>query len=61
MKDERGKKAIDVAILFGEGNSGLDELNSAADAADAKIKNQMATADACRKYLPIEIWNVEFD
>ena len=26
--------------------------------ADAKRQNQMETADICRKYLPIEIWNI---
>ena len=26
--------------------------------ADARTKNQMETADICRKYLPIEIWNI---
>ena len=30
-----------------------------ADASDAKIKNQKETADICRKYLPIEIWNIK--
>ena len=29
-----------------------------AAAADAKKQNQMETADICRKYLPIEIWNI---
>lgn len=26
----------------------------------AKIKNQLATADICRKFLPIKIWNISF-
>jgi hypothetical protein len=26
--------------------------------ADARTKNQMETADICRQYLPIEIWNI---
>jgi len=30
----------------------------AADAADTKKENQQLTADICRKYLPIEIWNI---
>ena len=30
----------------------------AADAAAAKIKNQLKTANICRKYLPFEIWNI---
>ena len=25
----------------------------------AREKNQQLTADICRKYLPIEIWNIE--
>ena len=45
-----------------------DELDSAASAyaayaaafAAAKVKNQKETADICRKYLPIEIWNQNF-
>jgi hypothetical protein len=28
-------------------------------AADARKKNQQLTADICRKYLPIEIWNID--
>jgi hypothetical protein len=31
----------------------------AADAADARTKNQMETADICRKYLPKEVWNIK--
>jgi hypothetical protein len=31
---------------------------AAAYVADAKIKNQLKTADICRQYLPIEIWNI---
>jgi hypothetical protein len=31
---------------------------SAASYHAAKQKNQKLTADVCRKYLPIEIWNV---
>ncbi|MEO6542193.1 MAG: hypothetical protein ABIN74_14415, partial [Ferruginibacter sp.] len=26
----------------------------------AKIKNQLSTADTCRKFLPIKIWNITF-
>jgi hypothetical protein len=29
------------------------------DATDAREQNQRQTADICRKYLPIEIWNIE--
>ena len=25
---------------------------------DAKTENQKETADICRKYLPIEVWNI---
>jgi len=33
--------------------------NAAANAADtAKKENQQLTADICRKYLPIEVWNI---
>ena len=32
---------------------------AAADAADARTKNQMETADICRKYLPIQIWKIK--
>jgi pyruvate-formate lyase-activating enzyme len=111
MKDGRSAKAVEVAILFGEGKATGEELNAAAadaadaaaytdadavyaayaavyttaaadaaaytaaaaaaaavyttvytiaayDATDAKKKNQMETADICRKYLPFEIWNL---
>lgn len=106
MKDERSRKAVDVAIAFGEGRATRKELNSAADAAAnaasttvddsaaaaayaaanatysdaatdaaiayavvatanadtvfyvaAKKGRQRQTADICRKYLPLEIWN----
>ena len=89
MRDERSRKAIDIAIRYGEGNATDGELADAADAASAayeayeayvayaadaadaaadaaayaadaaKKKNQKQTADICRKYLPIEIWNIE--
>ena len=32
---------------------------TAAAYADAKKENQQQTADICRKYLPIEIWNIK--
>jgi hypothetical protein len=36
--------------------------NAAANAAyAARIKNQQETADICRKYLPIEVWNIVED
>jgi len=58
MKDERSIKAVDTAIAFGEGKATREELDKAADAADAaawvaayKKENQMKTADICRKYI----------
>jgi len=33
---------------------------AAAYAASDKIQNQLLTADICRKYLPIEIWKLEY-
>ena len=67
MKDERSIKAVDAAIAFGEGKISRDELDAAAaDAAAfaaavaaAKKENQQLTADICRKYLPIEVWNIK--
>lgn len=35
--------------------------DDAADVAAAKKANRQLTADICRKYLPIEIWNVKED
>jgi len=36
-----------------------DAAYAAADAAaDARKQNQLLTADICRKYLPIETWNI---
>ena len=77
MKDERSRKAVEMAIRFGEGDATREQLNDAADAAayaaaayadaaayaayaaadaaaayaDVRKKNQMLTADICRKYL----------
>ena len=79
IKDERGRKAIDVAIAFGEGRATKEELDTVAiavyaaatatyaavyavaktaavyatttTAAYAKNKNQLETADICRKYI----------
>jgi len=33
--------------------------DAAADSASNYKKNQMETADICRKYLPINIWNIK--
>jgi hypothetical protein len=112
MTDERSKKAIDIAIAFGEGRATYEELENAGKAAGdangafdlfkaafcarviasnpihledancefgriaayaafaasaasaawaaydaAKKQNENLTADICRKYLPIEIWD----
>ena len=61
MKDKRSIKAVDDAIAFGNGEIDVEKLNTAyADAADAaKKENQQQTADICRKYLPIAIWNIK--
>ena len=69
MKDERSTKAIDVAILFGQGKASREELDAAAadaddadadaadayTAADAKRKNQQETADICRRILTEDV------
>ena len=39
-------------------NEAYDAVAYATAADAAKIKNQKETADICRKYLPIEIWNI---
>ena len=59
MKDERSLNAVDAAIAFGEGKISKDELMKATAAAyaDALKANQKQTADICRKYLPLSIWN----
>ena len=52
MSDERSLIAVDVAIAFGEGKATREELDAAADAADAAAAaNQHKTADICRKYI----------
>jgi hypothetical protein len=45
MTDERSVKAVDVAIAFGEGRATLDELDTAAYAADAADAAAYAYAD----------------
>jgi hypothetical protein len=65
MRDERSTKAVDIAIAYGEGRATKEELEEATFAAafaaeaaySAGRKNQKQTADICRKYLPIELWN----
>lgn len=67
MKDKRSVLAVDAAIAFGNGLISKKELEAAAadaDAADAdaayaaaKKANQLETANICRKYLPLEIWD----
>jgi len=67
MKYQRSKDAVKAAIDFGRGKIDEGQLRNASDAADAayaaayafnaayaaaaRIKNQKATADICRKYL----------
>lgn len=64
MKDQRSINACEVALKFADGLATREELNAAAFAAytaadaAARIKSQKETADICRKYLPIEIWNL---
>jgi hypothetical protein len=72
MKDERSIKAVDMAIAYGEGKCTIEELETAYAAAYSAVaysaatndaatitKNRQETADICRKYLPIEIWNIK--
>ena len=70
MKDERSKNAIAVAIKYGNNEATSEELSAAYAAAfaaaayaaaafaaaAARTKNQLETADICRQYLPIEMW-----
>ena len=62
MKDERSIAAVDMAIKYGEGNATDSELAAAADAAydatadaDARKQSQQATAEICRKYIPLDL------
>lgn len=70
MEDKRSIKGVDAAIAFGEGKISKEELLAAAAdaraadgaawaawAADDMIQNLKQTADICRKFLPLEIWN----
>lgn len=50
--------AISYSAAYSVAYSADDAVYSAAT---AKMKNQKETADICRKYLPIEIWNITFD
>ena len=50
MEDERSIKAVDMAILFGEGRATLDELKAAYAAADAAYAAAAAAADAAAAY-----------
>ena len=60
MKDQRSIDACEIALKFADGLATREEL-AAADADAARIKNQQETADICRKYLPIELWNIVED
>ena len=62
MKDERSIAAVDMAIKYGEGNATDSELAAAADAAYdatadayARKQSQQATAEICRKYIPLDL------
>ena len=62
MKDERSIAAVDMAIKYGEGNATDSELAAAAAAAydatadaAARKQSQQATAEICRKYIPLEL------
>jgi hypothetical protein len=59
MTEERSLNAVDVALAFGEGRATREELAYAANAADEAFaaKKQNQTADICRKFLPIKIWD----
>ena len=73
MKDERSSNCVDVCLAYGKGEATDEELTKAAaaawaakaaaraaDEAAAKTKNQMETAEICRKHLKeamIEKWN----
>lgn len=68
MKDKRSIAAVDAAIAFGNGQIDENQLSAAYSAAAsafaaaaysaANKKSQQETADICRKYLPIEVWNI---
>lgn len=47
-----------IAAAYCADNAAYSAAYASDDDADAKKKNQKLTADICRKYLPIEIWNV---
>lgn len=63
MKDERSIKAVDAAIAFGNGDISREELDATAAyaAGGERTKNQKLTADICRKFLPIEVWNIDIN
>ena len=51
--------AADAAAAAAYAAADADAYAAAADAAAAARKaNQLLTADICRKYLPIEVWNI---
>jgi hypothetical protein len=52
--DAAAAYAADAAAAYA-----ADAAYAYANRAAARKANQMATADACRKYLPIEIWNIK--
>jgi len=73
MKDERSKKAVEVAIAFGEGKATHEQLTSAyaaaaddaaaaayaaAYAAYAADANRKQTSDICRQFLTEEVFKI---
>ena len=56
LADAAAAGAADAAVAYA---AAAGAAAYAADAAvDARKKNQQETADICKKYLPIEIWNI---
>ena len=65
MKDKRSRKAVDVAIEYGQGKVTKKELiyyaaaAYAADAVDAAKKtNRIKTADICREHLTDAVFSI---
>ncbi len=50
--------AAAYAAAYAAAAAAADAADAAADAADALKESQMATANICRQYLPIGIWNI---
>ena len=50
--------AASAAAAAADASADADAAYAAAAAAAARGKNRFQTADICRKYLPIELWNI---